>query len=120
MTSASREPGRDFDMAHAMSRASILLIVFISALIVYSAFHVDCDKTQRSPVVTWYGPARAWGPRLGTILFVATAVARVLAILGGQERRPPPRSSLAPLAAMALSVLNGTVSLFFIALLYED
>src|SRR4051794_28618735 len=71
----SRGPG--LGRLGAMSIASIGLNGLISALLVYAAFHVDVDRTNRRPVVTWTGPAAAWAPHLGNVVggLVMTAFA---------------------------------------------
>ena len=120
MTPSAREPGRDFATADAMTWACILLNLGIAALLVFSAFHVDCNRAQRRPVVTWSGPARAWGPHLGTILLVGFLVSILLAWPGLGRKFRLSRPVVASLAALFLTLLSGAVGFGFVCALDED
>src|SRR4051812_37379653 len=101
-----------------MCLTSIALSGLTSALLIYAGFHVDVDRTNRRPVVTWTGPAAAWGPHLDVIVFglALTGFALALPAMGRDGGRVDPWGVL----AFSLILLNVFGGCFFYAALFED
>lgn len=101
----------------ATCAASIALSSLALVLLIYAAFHVEVDRTNRRPVVTWLGPAAAWGDHLGIIVTWLIVPALILAMPAIAR---DDRERFWGMLAIFLSSLTMFGGLMFFTILFED
>lgn len=89
-----------------------------TAILLFVAFHVRADRTNRRPIVTWEGPIADYVQQAAILGWLLSAAAIVVGAYALHRFRS--RLNFLAAAGMGLGLLNYLGSLLFLAAVYED